>query len=112
MDATTILNTPPSERLTLQALAKEQNVAPPTTWRWALRGVNQLRLPSAKIGSRRMTSRAAFVWWCTQLTHMADGVPMSPVSQRPFDLLEEADRKADRLLENAPGGQSTSENRS
>ena len=68
-----ILAAPPADRLSLPELAREEGVAPPTPWRWAMRGVRGLRLPTAMIGHRRVTTRAAFSAWCVQLTLIADG---------------------------------------
>ena len=67
-----ILAAPADDRLSLQELAREEHVAPPTTWRWAMRGVRGLRLPTAMVGNRRVTTRQAYREWCEELTRLAD----------------------------------------
>jgi hypothetical protein len=37
-----ILGAPPEERITLTELARQENVAPSTTWRWATKGSCQV----------------------------------------------------------------------
>lgn len=68
-----LLSAPASERLTLIELAREAGKSPPTTWRWAMKGVRGLRLPTFMNGNTRTTTRSAYRWWCVQLTNMADG---------------------------------------
>lgn len=100
MDPTTILSAPPTDRLTLQALAKEQNVSPVTCWRWTLRGVHGVRLPSIKVGNKRLTLRSLFFEWCRQVTAVADGQAGNDVREDTHreDVVERADCEADRLL--------------
>jgi hypothetical protein len=98
MVLTSLLSAPVKERLTLQQLAHEQNVAPATPWRWAMRGVHGLRLPTILIGHKRVTTRSAFVWWCGQLTRMADGQPAPAVDENDLkDTIERAEKEAARL---------------
>jgi hypothetical protein len=68
----TILAAPPAERITIAALARQQKVAPSTAWRWATKGLNQIRLPTVLIGSRRVTTQAVFRNWCEQRTTAAN----------------------------------------
>lgn len=70
---TAILDCPPSERLTLAQLAREQGVSPPTVWRWAVRGVAGVKLPRVYIGSKPYTSRPIFRAWCDDVTRAKNG---------------------------------------
>jgi hypothetical protein len=82
-----ILAAPPAERITLTQLARQEGVAPSSTWRWATMGVRGIRLPTAMVASKRVTSRALFVEWCEQLTAVASGspVPEEVVAQHRID---------------------------
>jgi len=53
--------------------------SPATLWRWYTRGVNGVRLETAKIGKRRYTSREALQRFVTETTEAAD-------SDRPPEL--------------------------
>jgi|SRR4051812_20696036 hypothetical protein len=86
------------ERLSLLELAREQNVAPPTSWRWAMRGIGGLRLPTVMIGRKRMTTRSAFFWWCLELTRRADGEQHAAPNADDQERLEKAERQADELM--------------
>ena len=66
-----ILGAPAAERITLTELARQENVAPSTTWRWATSGVKHVRLPTVLVGSASVTTRDAFVTWCEHLTTLA-----------------------------------------
>jgi hypothetical protein len=73
MTPAAILAAAPAERITLTQLARQENVAPSTCWRWATKGIRGLQLPSVLIGgSKRATTRAAFEAWCLQLTATAN----------------------------------------
>jgi hypothetical protein len=72
-----ILAAPPEERLTLTQLAHKVKKAPSTPHRWATKGVRGIRLPTAMIGSKRMTTKIIFQTWCEQLTASSDDRPMS-----------------------------------
>lgn len=75
-----LLDAPLSDRLTLLELARQENVAPPTTWRWASKGVRGLLLPTVMVGSKRVTTRAAFKRWCLDLTMLANGELRPPAT--------------------------------
>lgn len=75
-----ILDCPASDRLTLTQLARQQKVAPATTWRWARRGVCGIKLPVVYVGSKPYTSSQAFAWWCDEVTAAKRGD--KPVSSR------------------------------
>jgi hypothetical protein len=79
-----ILATPPAERIALTQLAHQEKKAPSTTWRWATKGVRGIRLPTAMVGSTRVTTRALFESWCEQLTATADDRPMSEEADAPL----------------------------
>jgi hypothetical protein len=68
-----ILAAPPDERLTLTQLAHKEKKAPSTPWRWSTKGLRGIRLPSAMVGSTRVTTRALFESWCEQVTAVANG---------------------------------------
>lgn len=63
-----ILNTPPVKRITLTELAHQEGVAPCTVHRWATKGIQGVRLPTAKVGLKRVTTRSVFLAWCEQVT--------------------------------------------
>ena len=104
MDPTTLLSAPASDRLTLKQLSKENNVSPVTCWRWTLRGVDGLRLPSIKIGNKRVTTRSMFNEWCRQLTENANGaaVPVTAADAHRDNAIDHAEQEADQLLGTAP----------
>lgn len=89
-----ILATSPAERLTLTQLARQEGVAPSSAWRWATIGVRGIRLPTTMIGSKRVTTRSCFQWWCEQLTNSANSRPMSAetVAQQQNDVAMRAER--------------------
>jgi hypothetical protein len=100
MGPSDILSAPLEEQLTLLELARERNLSPPSTWRWAVKGVDGVKLPTAKIGHKRVTSRAAFVWWVEQLTALADGERLSnaPAAASREGEIERAEYEAARML--------------
>ncbi len=96
---TAVLEAPPAERLTLTELARQENVSPSTTWRWAMKGVQHIRLPSVLIGSARVTTRTAFRAWCEERTALANNSTkhFQPTSQPQNDEELRAER-AEREL--------------
>jgi hypothetical protein len=48
-------------------------VNPATVWRWSLRGLHGVRLPTVLLGGTRHTSREARAWWVATITAIADG---------------------------------------
>jgi hypothetical protein len=99
MDPDLILLAPPSEWLSLQTLADERKVSPVTSWRWALRGLRGIRLPTLKVGNKRVTTRSLFSQWCQDVTQASDGVfkPNSPQVPSQKKLLENVEAEAVRL---------------
>src|SRR4051812_31768232 len=70
-----VLAAQPEERLTLTALAHQEKKAPSTPHRWATKRVRGIRLPTAMVGSKRMTTKFLFQTWCERLTATADNRP-------------------------------------
>lgn len=60
-------------RISLTNLAKRENVALPTTWRWARKGVKGIKLETVNIGGRRYSSLEAFGRFVDRTTAAADG---------------------------------------
>ena len=60
-------------RLSLTQLAHKEGVAIPTTWRWAQRGIKDIRLETIQIGGRRYTSTEAFHRFVQATTAVANG---------------------------------------
>lgn len=77
-----LLDAPAGERMTLVELARAEKKSPPTTWRWAIRGVSGLKLPTVKVGHTRMTTWHAYRWWLEQLTARANGEPVRARTNR------------------------------
>jgi hypothetical protein len=50
-------------RISLNQLAREQDVALSTAWRWCLRGIRGHVLESFSVGGRKFTTREAFRRW-------------------------------------------------
>lgn len=61
------------QRIDLKDLAREENVHYSTAWRWALKGISGVRLPTWRLGGKRWTTREAVEWWSEQLTLIANG---------------------------------------
>ncbi|HQY88305.1 MAG TPA: hypothetical protein PK402_06580 [Tepidisphaeraceae bacterium] len=51
------------QTLGLNSFARAIGVTPTTVWRWKLHGVKGIRLPTERIGSRIIVSRADFDRW-------------------------------------------------
>lgn len=69
-------------RLSLNQLAREQDVALSTCWRWALRGVRGHRLECFSLGGRRYTTREAFTRFVERTTAAATGEPVPSRTNR------------------------------
>jgi hypothetical protein len=69
-----------------------------------MKGIHGLRLPSVKLGKKRITSRPIFLDWCRQVTAIANGQPISnsPVDSRCVSTIDRADSEADQMLGLAP----------
>jgi hypothetical protein len=70
----------------LTQLAHLHEVHPSTVHRWCSRGAGGVRLETAKVGGRRITSLEAFQRWVDQRSG-TDGSPTAPIagSQRQAD---------------------------
>ena len=80
-------------RLSLSALAKRENVSLSTTWRWAMRGVRNVKLETLVVGGRRFTTYESFSRF------VAASQSSSPASvPRSTDEASSAHRKADEYL--------------
>lgn len=85
------------DRLSLPQLAKEQDVSPVSTWRWALRGCAGIKLPTFCIGHKRYTTRAAFAEWVEKVTAVRNGVPINQGSSQQESAIDRAEREASKL---------------
>ena len=56
----TVLAAPPAERITLAQLARQEGVAPSSAWRRATNGVRGIRLPTAMVGSKPISTKLKF----------------------------------------------------
>lgn len=85
-------------RLDLKSVARREGVHFSTVWRWALRGVKGVRLPTVQVGGRRYTTAEAFQWWSRQLTAIANGdVPRERTSRQRAKAIEAAERELERM---------------
>jgi hypothetical protein len=88
---------PARERVSLPRLAKEQEVSPVSTWRWALRGCRGIVLPTFCVGRKRYTTRAAFAEWCARVTAAANGEVEGFVPAERESAIEHAERLAEEF---------------
>jgi hypothetical protein len=61
------------KRIDLKNLAQREGVHYSTLWRWAVKGLRGIKLPTRCIGRKRITTEEAFDWWSKQITAAADG---------------------------------------
>src|SRR4051794_10155058 len=80
-----ILAAPVNERRTATQLARQQNVSPCTPWRWMTKGIGGIKLPSAFVGSKRVTLQSCFLAWARQISELRDGDSRPPVSSQAID---------------------------
>lgn len=81
-------------RLTLTELARRENVAPPTTWRWDKRGVRGVKLETFVIGGRRFTTEEAFARFVERTTAAADGhTPQARTNRQREAAIAQAERE-------------------
>lgn len=89
---------PARDRISLPKLATEQGVSPVTVWRWALRGVAGVKLPTVCVGSKRFTTRAAFEAWCEAVTAARNGeAAPSRTNKQREESIERAERRLAEL---------------
>jgi len=86
-----------ADRVSLPQLAKEQGVSPVSTWRWALRGVAGIVLPTFCIGHKRFTTRAAFNEWVAQVTAAKNGEATSRPPAHRESAMDRAERETAKL---------------
>lgn len=84
-------------RIPLATLGREENVAPSTTWRWALNGVRGVKLETFSVGAKRFTTREAFARFVAATSAAAAHGPMPSVSRTPRQR-ESAIRRAEKEL--------------
>lgn len=88
---------PARDRISLPTLAREQGVSPVSTWRWTLRGICGITLPTFCIGHKRYTTRAAFAEWVAQVTAARNGEAVTrPPAQRE-SAIARAERETAKL---------------
>lgn len=58
----------------VQRVVRGRRIHNSTAYRWALRGLRGIRLPTVRIGGRLYTSESAFSWWATELSDEIVGV--------------------------------------
>ena len=70
-------------RVSLTQLARQEGVSIPTTWRWAMRGIQGSRLKTILIGGRRYTTQEAFTRFVEATTEAADAkLPNLPINRQ------------------------------
>jgi hypothetical protein len=85
------------DRISLPQLAREQGVSPVSTWRWALRGVAGIVLPTFCIGHKRFTTRAAFEEWVAQVTAARNGEAVGRLPAQRESEIDRAERETAEL---------------
>ncbi len=60
-------------RISMTELARQENVAVPTIWRWRQKGVRGVRLTTFIRGGRRYTTQEAFARFVEATTKAANG---------------------------------------
>lgn len=76
-------------RISFTQLAKEQDVAVPTVWRWASRGIKGHVLESFSLGIKKFTTREAFARFIAGI----NGEPIPSRSNRAAEKDKRAARK-------------------
>jgi hypothetical protein len=87
------------DTLTLTKAAKEADVHVATIHRWASRGVQGVRLATAKLGGKRVTSRQAIRRFSEELTAASspEGLPSPTASAAHQRAIDAAEREAQEL---------------
>jgi hypothetical protein len=81
-------------RISLTQLAREQNVAVSTCWRWCLRGIRGHQLESFSLGGRKFTTCEAFARFVARTN--GERVTNETPRQRER-AIREAERRAEQL---------------
>ena len=97
-----VQSAPPSlldeDTLTLTKLAQELDVHTSTIWRWTTRGIDGVRLESARLGGKRITSREAVKRFSAATTAASMPYEASPVASPTRQrAIEAAEAEAERL---------------
>ena len=85
---------PIEERISLPALARDQHVSPISTWRWALRGISGIILPTFCIGHKRYTTEAAFAEWVELVTAARNGATVGRQPAQREAAIDRAERES------------------
>jgi hypothetical protein len=88
---------PARDHVPLPQLAREVGVSPVSTWRWALRGICGIQLPTWCIGHRRVTTRAAYSEWVAQVTAARNGQAITRPARQRESAIDRAERETDRM---------------
>jgi hypothetical protein len=88
---------PTRDRISLPQLAREEGVSPVSTWRWALRGICGIPLPSFCVGHKRYTTRAAYREWVAQVTAARNGQAITRPERQRESAIERAERETERM---------------
>ena len=86
------------DKITQRQAAKLMGVSFPTASRYMTAGRLGVRLPSAKVGGKRHTTREAVAWWfgAVQVAEAARHAPAPPADDRDDDE-HDFEAEADRL---------------
>jgi hypothetical protein len=82
-------------RLSLNQLAREQNVALSTPWRWCLRGIRGHVLESFSIGGRKYTTHEAFARFIARTN--GEGVTSGETPAQRQRAIDRAEQRATEL---------------
>ncbi len=83
------------KRLSLTEAARRLNVSPSTCWRWAMRGVRNVKLETQVWGSKRYTTEAALERFSERCTQAANGesAPHARTPRRREHDIDRAERE-------------------
>src|SRR5690606_29884107 len=85
------------QRISLTDLAKREDVAVSTVWRWTTRGVAGHRLEAFSVGGRKFTTEESFARWVEATNSATSGLPSPTVSAAHQQAIDAAEAEADRL---------------
>ena len=85
-------------RISMTKLARQEDVAVPTTWRWYKQGVRGIYLETFMVGGRRFSTQEAFHRFVAATTDAANGerpTPTSPTNRQRQAAIARAEARAD-----------------
>jgi hypothetical protein len=88
---------PARDRISLPQLAREEDVSPVSTWRWALRGICGIQLPTFCVGHKRYTTRAAYREWVAQVTAARNGQAITRPARQRESAIDRAERETGHM---------------